>query len=109
MTRGNVQRKLTPQNDGSLVLELAMSFAVLSLAGQFVYAFSLAPGSLERVYVLEEKLRGKHDEVEQLKAQLLEKQRDLELLREVQRKQDDELWQVQKSYISALKRLRRDQ
>jgi hypothetical protein len=71
--------------------------------------FPLAPGSLERVYVLEEKLRGKHDEVEQLKAQLLEKQRDLELLREVQRKQDDELWQVQKSYISALKRLRRDQ
>ncbi|KAG7378422.1 hypothetical protein PHYBOEH_000377 [Phytophthora boehmeriae] len=64
---GDVQRKLVGLKNGVLRLEFTVKIRVLRSAWMTKYLFDLDPVSVERVDVLESKLRDQQDELEKLR------------------------------------------
>jgi hypothetical protein len=66
----SVQRKLTATKNGGLVLELSLKLCVAHSTRLATYVFELLPGSVERIYALEAKIRHLQAEVVNLRAGL---------------------------------------
>lgn len=65
-----MQRKLYPLTGGGLRLELIVTIRVLRSTWLAKYSFDLEPVSVERIDVLESKLRDQQDELEKLRGEM---------------------------------------
>ncbi|KAG6594075.1 tumor necrosis factor-like domain [Phytophthora cinnamomi] len=66
----DVQRKLSAQTVGALRLELVVTIRVLRATWLAKYTFDLDPVSVERIDILESKLRDQQDELEKLRGEI---------------------------------------
>ncbi|KAG2523411.1 hypothetical protein JM16_005350 [Phytophthora kernoviae] len=64
------QRKLTPLRGGKLKLDLSLKIRLLRSARDISYAFELQPIPVERIDILESKLKDQQEELERLRGQV---------------------------------------
>ncbi|KAF4045611.1 hypothetical protein GN244_ATG02061 [Phytophthora infestans] len=66
----DAERKLTPQNGGTLQLELMLKIRLLRSARKICYTFKLQPLSVERIDILESKLKDQQEELLKMRAKV---------------------------------------
>ncbi|KAG7395656.1 hypothetical protein PHYBOEH_003375 [Phytophthora boehmeriae] len=69
------QRKLTPLRGGKLQLDLSLKIRLLQSARDIGYTFVLEPVAVERIDILESKLKDQQEELEKLRGRLGDTQR----------------------------------
>ncbi|KAG7377178.1 hypothetical protein PHYPSEUDO_012046 [Phytophthora pseudosyringae] len=66
----DTDRKLTPLKGGKLKLELSLEIRLLRSARAISYAFELQPIAVERIDILESKLKDQQEELEKLRMKI---------------------------------------